>query len=108
MQILKTPRGPAIRVGLEERGKGPEHHLILAYDGIVRHRWYSELPDEFELIHDPGARAEADIALKEANCLIMEKEVLLECLSAALAMLDDRAAESVRELWRGATKEGRE
>ena len=62
------------------------------------------MPDEFELVFDPGSRAEADVLLAEANALIYEKKVLLECLKTALGQMDDRAAEQVRDIWRARIK----
>src|SRR5438132_8827880 len=105
MQIFRTLSGPAILVRHEDRGEGLEYCFVLVRDRLTIHRWEKEMPPEFELVYDPGARAEADLALAETNALVKEKGVLLECLTAALAMLDDRAAEEVRAIWRAKMKD---
>lgn len=102
MQIFSTPNGPMLKVRTEKRDgcDQPEHLFVGADERVVVTRWMTEVPDEFELIHDPVARAEANVARLETDALIAEKKVLLECLSVGLAIMDEQSAEQVRDLYR--------
>ena len=100
--IFDTAHGPAMLVREEDQGHGLEY-LWATVDpksrAIATH-WSKTIPKNYELVHDVGARVEANLALHETAALIQEKAVLLECLSAALGMLDERAAEQVRDIYR--------
>lgn len=99
-QVYRTSQGaPAIYVRTEERGDPPvkEHLFVSARDRVLYTQWCQEMPNEYQLVNDTAGRAEADIAWIAVQALEKEKKLLLDCLKAAMAMLDDRAAAQVRQ-----------
>jgi hypothetical protein len=102
MQIYSTPNGPALKVRTElrEGETKPEHMFVSVRDRLVYTEWHKEVPPEFELIHDPAASRERDLATLELVAQLGEKAVFVECMQAALGMLDERSAEQIRDIYR--------
>src|SRR5271163_2123779 len=102
MSIYSTPSGPALKVRTETRygDEDPQHLFVLAQDRLVITRWEAEIPESFELIHDPAATVEVELAEVETRALLNEREILFDCMAAALGMLDERSADQVRDIYR--------
>ena len=103
-QVFNTPNGPALLVRHEDRGTGLEYCFAIVKDRTLAYRWHKTLPDDFELVHDPGSRAEANVLAVENGALVREKAVLIECLASALGQMDERCAEQVRAIYRAKIK----
>lgn len=104
MQIYDTSQGPALLVRSERRAGQVEHLFAVAVNRGLATFWRPEIPPEYQLVHDPGGRADADVFRIENEALLREKVVLLECMEAALGMLDERSVEAVREIYRAKIK----
>lgn len=102
-QIFQDPSGTfALYVRTEKRpGKDhPEHLFIFTKDRLLFQRWTDALPEDYELVNDTAGRGEAKMMQLQVEALQYEREALSNCLKAAVAMLDDRAAEELRGLYR--------
>lgn len=77
-----------------------EHLFVVVVDRSLATFWRAEVPPEYQLVNDPDGRADANVFRIETEALVREKAVLLECLEAALGMLDERSAEAIRDIYR--------
>ncbi len=91
-----------VRSEKRDQPKGPpklEYFFVYVKDGMLWQRWLQEMPTEYRTIDDQGGRAEAKLALAVAQAMKDEREALLSCMKAAVAMLDDRAANEIRKMY---------
>ena len=105
-QIYSTPHGPALLVRTEKTERGTEYVLASVNEQhrmVVTHR-HTQLPPEFELIHDPAPRAEANVALEQSKALVEQRAILFDCLASALGRLSEREADEIRDIYREKAK----
>ncbi len=102
--IFQGPDGPLFYIRSEKRDQpqGPpklEYFFVSVKDGTLWYKWLDKMPDEYPVIDDQGGRAEAKLFQGVAEAIKQEREALLKCLKAAIAMLDDRAVEEIRQIY---------
>jgi hypothetical protein len=96
-------------VRMEKRYGDSEGEFLFVYmkDGTVYERWFpiGDAPPEFELIHDTGGRAEAQVFLHNMREAERRERAMLAAMKRAVSILDNESAMEVRKVYTKQLKE---